>query len=240
MIVAIIPARGGSKRIPHKNVKNFLGVPIIKYSIDAAIQSGCFDEIMVSTDNHEIAEKVQTYGAIVPFYRSEKNADDHASLADVIAEVLQYYKAQGKKIDAFCCILATAPFILPERLRQGFSLLTEHHADAVVPVVQYSYPIQRSLKIEDGQLEMVWPENYRVRSQDLEFRYHDSGQFYWMKTDSFLEQGLLFAKKTIPLIVPETEVQDIDTYDDWQRAELKYTMLQGTHGSFLQKQGKET
>lgn len=239
MIVAIIPARGGSKRIPHKNVKNFLGVPIIKYSIDAAIRSGCFDEIMVSTDDREIAEKAHIYGATIPFYRSKKNADDHAALADVIAEVLQDYQMRGKKIDAFCCILATAPFISSERVKLGFSLLIEHDADAVVPVTQFSSPIQRSFKIDDGKLQMVWPENYNARSQDLGPRYHDSGQFYWMKTDSFLKQGLLFAQKTIPLILSEIETQDIDTQDDWQLAELKYTILQRSYGH-IQEQGKET
>ena len=225
--VAIITARGGSKRIPRKNIKLFLGQPIIKYSIEAAIKSGCFGEVMVSTDDKEIAEISKKLGATVPFYRSEKTSDDHATTADVIAEVLAEYKKSGKEFDYFCCIYPTAPFITSEKLKEAMRILSEKNADSVFPVAKFSYPIQRGLKIEDGFIKMFWPENLTTRSQDLEPAYHDAGQFYFMKVKSFLEQKRVFAEKSIPLIADEMEVQDIDNEEDWKVAELKYAI---THG----------
>ena len=223
--LAIIPARGGSKRIPRKNIKNFMGYPIIKYSIDCALKSNCFDEVMVSTDDKEIAEVSEKYGASIPFYRKQETSNDYAMLADVIVDVLLDYKKNGKTFDYVCCILATAPFINKNRIVQGFEILQKNDADSVLPVTRFSYPIQRALKISDEKLQMFWPENYDVRSQDLTPAYQDSGQFYWIKTKSFLEQKKLFAKKTFPLVIPEIEVQDIDTQEDWVMAESKYKML---------------
>lgn len=225
-VLAIIPARGGSKRIPRKNIKDFLGKPIIAYSIEAATKSQCFDEVMVSTDDEEIATIAKQYGAGVPFIRNQKTSDDHAMLADVIEEVILQYAKFGKRCEYVCCLLATAPFIAASRLQEGFELLKKYGADTVLPVCRFSYPIQRSLKINNNsQIEMFWPENYNVRSQDLEPAYHDVGQFYWIKVSSFLEQKKLFANKTIPLILPESEVQDIDTLEDWEMAELKFNMM---------------
>lgn len=224
--LAIIPARAGSKRIPKKCIKSFCDQPIIKYSIDAALQSECFTEVIVSTDDQEFARISKEFGANVPFLRSEKNSDDYSMLADVIEEVLLEYKKIGKTFKYFCCILSTAPFISSKRILQGLQTLIQSGADSVVPIVQFSYPIQRSLKITDGKLKMFWPENYNVRSQDAEPAYHDVGQFYWMKVDSFLKQKVLFAKHSVPLIIPEMEVQDIDTFSDWEIAELKYKMIQ--------------
>ena len=225
--IAIIPARGGSKRIPRKNIKQFCGQPIIKYSIDAAIASGCFDEVMVSTDDAEIAEIAKSYGVQVPFMRSECNSSDFASTADVIKEVLIEYERIGKTFEYFCCIYPTAPFVTSERLREGMHLLEQNNSDSVLPVVRYSYPIQRSLKIVDGRLVMLYPENYLKRSQDLMPVYHDSGQFYCMKTSSLLVQMKLFAENTTAIILPESEVQDIDNEEDWKIAEVKYKVLKG-------------
>ncbi len=225
-IIAIIPARGGSKRIPRKNVREFCGQPIIKYSIDTAIASGLFDTIMVSTDDSEIAEISRSLGAEVPFMRTSKNADDQSTLTDVLREVLLEYDGRGKDFVYFCCILPTAPFLSVSTLRQGFNVLQATNADSVIPVVRFSYPIQRALKIEsDGRLHMFNPENYSARSQDLEPAYHDCGQFYWMKTKSLIEQMRAFAKHTVAIVLPESEVQDIDEEEDWKLAELKYKLV---------------
>lgn len=223
--LAIIPARGGSKRIPRKNIKHFCGKPIIEYSIEAAIKSGFFSDVMVSTDDEEIAKIAQQCGAKVPFMRSVNTSNDHAMLADVIEEVLLKYQNQSRFFDYFCCVLATAPFVTSGKIKAGFDLLRSTGVDSVVPVTRFSYPIQRALKIENEQLVMFWPENYNVRSQDLEPAYHDSGQFYWMKSQSLLEQKKLFARHTVPLVIPESEVQDIDTEEDWKTAEVKYHMM---------------
>ncbi len=223
--IAIITARGGSKRIPKKNIKPFNGYPIIKYSIDAAKQSGIFDEIMVSTDDEEIANVAIDLGANVPFYRSEKNSNDYATTADVIEEVILKYRNEGTEYSHLCCIYPTAPFINSAKLKKGMSLLFETEADCILPVVRYSYPIQRSLKIEDGKAKMIWPENYLTRSQDLMPVFHDCGQFYCMKTGSLLKQKKLFAENTVPMELSELEVQDIDNEDDWKLAEMKYLIL---------------
>ena len=219
--IAIIPARGGSKRIPRKNINPFLGQPIIGYSINAAKATGIFDKIMVSTDDKEIAQVAVSFGSEVPFFRSEKTSNDYATIADVIEEVISEYGKRGEYFEYFCCILATAPFILPERLSQAMQLLKTSEADAVVPVVRYGYPIQRALKIEDNRLKMIWPENYNKLSNNLMPAYHDCGQFYCMRVKPFLEQKKLFAKHTIPLEIPESEVQDIDNEEDWKVAEIK-------------------
>ena len=228
--IAIITARGGSKRIPRKNIKKFNGFPIIKYSIEAAIESGIFDEIMVSTDDIEIAEISLKYGAKVPFLRSQKNSDDFSTTADVLIEVINdYIKKFNMSFDFLCCIYPTAPFVNKYKLIESFNILKSRDADCVLPVVKYSYPIQRSLKIERELLKMNWPENYLTRSQDLQPIYHDSGQFYFMKTESLIKQQILFAETTIPFEVSELEVQDIDSEIDWKLAELKYNLLMTLH-----------
>jgi len=232
-VIAIIPARGGSKRIPRKNIKPFAGKPIIAYSIAAALESGCFDEVMVSTEDHEIADVARAHGASIPFLRSPETADDMSMLADVIREVLLTYADRGETVTHCCCLLPTAPFIRPERLRQGHELLMRTGADTIVPITRFSYPIQRAVKVVPPTAEhphdtmaMFWPENYNVRSQDLEPAYHDCGQFYWMRADSIVEQMQLFARHTVPLEIPEREVQDIDTEEDWVLAEWKFAAMQ--------------
>ncbi len=224
--IAIITARGGSKRIPRKNIKDFCGQPIIQYSIEAALQAGCFDEVMVSTDDAEIAEISKSCGATVPFFRSQKNSDDFTTTADVLREVILEYKQRGQIFDFLCGIYPTAPFISAQRLSSSMKILIENDADCVLPIVKYDYPIWRSLRIINDRAIMNWPENYFKRSQDLEPIYHDSGQFYCMKTSSLLEQMRLFAKDTIPVILSQTEVQDIDNEEDWKIAEIKYKILQ--------------
>jgi N-acylneuraminate cytidylyltransferase len=225
--VAIITARGGSKRIPRKNIKDFLGRPIIAYSIAAALEAGCFAEVMVSTDDEEIADIARSLGAQVPFMRSAENSNDYVGTTEVIREVVLEYRMAGKAFDSLCCIYPTAPFITAAKLLKGMLLLKETGADCVLPVVAFSYPIQRSLKIEDGRAVMFWPENYAKRSQDLIPAYHDSGQFYCAKVTRLLEQMKMFGEHTIPIVVPESEVQDIDNEEDWKIAEMKYRIASG-------------
>lgn len=223
--LAVITARGGSKRIPRKNIKPFLGQPIIKYSIEAALQSGCFDEVMVSTDDKKIASIAESFGAKVPFFRSAQTSDDYAMTADVLAEVIHEYRKRDKFYERLCCIYPTAPFITAQRLRDALSLSISTDAGCVFPVVQYSYPVQRSLRIVNGRAEMLWPENVLKRSQDLEPVYHDAGQFYFMKTSTVLREMVLFVKDSFPIILSESEVQDIDNEEDWKVAEIKYKIL---------------
>lgn len=227
--IAIITARGGSKRIPKKNIKDFCGKPIIVYSIDAALKSKLFDEVMVSTDDLEIAEVAKEYGANVPFMRSAKNSDDYATTADVLHEVLEEYKKLGRQFDCICCIYPTAPFVTAEKLKQAFEYLQEQDADALIPVVKFSYPPQRCFVITDGFLQYKWSENVNARSQDLEPLYHDVGQFYFYREAPFVvsnkSQGGGYSLRTIPMLMDETEVQDIDNLSDWELAELKYRIL---------------
>lgn len=223
--VAIITARGGSKRIPRKNIRLFLGQPIIKYSIDAAMASGCFDEVMVSTDDKEIAEVAVVCGAKVPFMRSAKNSDDHANTVDVMEEVLQEYIKRGDNFDYACCVYPTAPFITGEKINKSMKVLSETNVDSVIPVVRFSYPVQRALKIEQGKLVMIWPENTNARSQDLIPAYHDCGQFYCVGVKRFLEIKKLWTPNTLPVEMPELEVQDIDNDVDWKMAEMKYKIV---------------
>lgn len=224
--IAIITARGGSKRIPRKNIKEFCGKPILAYSIEAALASGIFDTVMVSTDDAEIAEIAKTYGAEVPFYRSGDTANDFATTADVINEVLEEYEKRGQQFDALCCIYPTAPFLTGEKLRVAYEQMQEKAADSVVPVVRFSFPPQRSVIVQDGYLQFKWPEHALTRSQDLEPFYHDAGQFYFLRTTSFAEQKKLIMSKTVPLELEELEVQDIDNEEDWKLAELKFRMMQ--------------
>ena len=224
--VAIITARGGSKRIPRKNIRPFLGRPIIQYSIEAALGANSFDEVMVSTDDAEIGEVARAAGAALPFMRSAATSNDFAGTAEVLREVILEYRKRGRDFTELCCIYPTAPFVTAEKLRRGMQTLRETGADSVLPVVAFSYPIWRSLKIEDGRAVMNWPENYAKRSQDLPPAYHDCGQFYCMKAQSLLDQMRLFANHTVGLVMPESEVQDVDNEEDWKIAEMKYRMLQ--------------
>lgn len=223
--LCIIPARGGSKRIPRKNIKPFQGKPIMAYSIEAALKSGLFEEVMVSTDDEEFAEVAKKYGASVPFLRSSATANDYATTVDVLLEVVDTYKKQGKEFDNVCCLYSTAPFVTPERLKEAFGKLSDN-VDGCFTIVEYSYPIQRSLKInESGLIEMTYPEHLRSRTQDLEKIYHDAGQFYFMKTAVMENEKTVWCKRTEPLILSELEVQDLDTLTDWTLAEMKYKLL---------------
>ena len=223
--LCIITARGGSKRIPKKNIKEFLGKPIIAYSIEAALNSGIFDEVMVSTDSDEIAEIAKRYGAKVPFLRSSENADDHATTRDVCKEVLDAYKAEGREFDMFACIYPTAPFLTAERLKTAVETLEGADAYSLVPVVQFSFPPQRGVIVKNGLMEWVNPEFAQTRSQDLEPVYHDAGQFYILRTEAFLREFALVTSKTVPFVLSEEEVQDIDNYSDWALAEMKYKLI---------------
>ena len=226
-VIAIIPARGGSKRIPRKNIKHFLGMPIIAYSITAALKSGVFDEVMVSTDDVEISDISKEYGASVPFFRSNDLSSDIAATAPVLIEALGEYEKRGKIFEYVCCLYPCAPFITPKRLVDGMGLLIGSNADSVMPVVKFSYPPQRCLVIRDGVAAMLHPENYNMRSQDLEPLYHDAGQFYFLKSSSLKNEKKLFCKNTLPLILPDIEVQDIDSEEDWTAAEIKFQILKG-------------
>lgn len=223
--LAIITARGGSKRIPGKNIKPFLGKPIIEYSIIAAKNAGCFDEVMVSTDDQKIGELAISMGAVVPFKRSVETSNDHATTAEVIAEVLNEYKKIGKEFKYCCSIYPTAPFITNGKLKDAYEKLVQTGADSVVPVVKFGFPIQRSFKIEEGLVKMNWPEYMNYRSQDLPFAYHDCGQFYFIKVENFLKHKKLFTEFTVPFEIPESEVQDIDNEEDWKVAEIKYQLI---------------
>lgn len=223
--LAIIPARGGSQRIPRKNIKDFLGKPIIAYSIETAIKSNLFDEIMVSTDDVEIAEVAKKFGAKIPFYRSAKNSDNFATTADAINEVLDEYKKLNIEFENFCCLYSTAPFVTSQRLVDAYNLMIQKYYDSVFPVNKFGYPIQRALKIENERISMIWEENYNKRSQDLIPAYHDAGQFYWMNTNKFIEQKKVFTANSGAIILSDLEVQDIDNETDWKLAELKYRLI---------------
>lgn len=224
--LCIIPARGGSKRIPRKNIKEFLGKPIIAYSIEAALNSGLFDEVMVSTDDDEIAEISKHYGAKIPFLRSNENANDFAPLADVLIEVIQQYEKRGSTFENICCILPTAPLTKSISIIEAHEKLKAEKLDSVLPVVNFSYPILRALEFDQQQrIKMIWPEYLKTRSQDLVPAYHDTGSFYWVKTNALLEQKTLFCKNGSAIVLNETEVQDIDNETDWKLAELKFKLL---------------
>ncbi|RKM59859.1 pseudaminic acid cytidylyltransferase [Butyrivibrio sp. CB08] len=224
--LAMITARGGSKRIPRKNIKDFNGKPIMAYSIEAALKSGVFDEVMVSTDDQEIADIARKYGAVVPFFRSEETSNDYATTVDVIDEVIREYHDRGKDFDVFACIYPTAPFITADKLKEAVEKLSASDADSLIPVVRFSYPPQRAMEIHDGSLVFRHPEHLRTRSQDLEPHYHDAGQFYVAKTESFLKNKGIMVGKILPIELSELEVQDIDSEVDWKLAEMKYKLLQ--------------
>ena len=223
--IAIITARGGSKRIPKKNIRLFCGKPILTYSIRAALDAGIFDKVMVSTDSEEIAQIAREAGADVPFMRSDATSGDYATTAEVLLEVLAEYEKQGESFDTVCCIYPTAPFVTEQKLRDGIALLEEQDVDSVVPVVRYSYPPQRAFVQKDGYTVLKFPEYLGARSQDLEPFFHDCGQFYCMQVKNFKEKKQIFTDRMLSIEMPETEVQDIDNETDWKLAELKYQMM---------------
>ncbi|VVE89030.1 pseudaminic acid cytidylyltransferase [Pandoraea bronchicola] len=227
MKVAIIPARGGSKRIPRKNEREFLGKPIIAYSIEAARASGAFDRIMVSTDDAELAALARRYGAETPFVRPKSLADDHTGTNAVVKHALQWLKDQGQPAAVACCIYATAPFVQPQFLLQGLELLKRHGCAYAFSVTSYAFPIQRALLIdESGAVRAREPEHILTRSQDLEETFHDAGQFYWGRAEAFLNDVVLYSSDARAVVLPRHFVQDIDTLEDWRRAEFMYRALQ--------------
>lgn len=224
--LAIIPARGGSKRIPKKNIKFFLGKPIIAYAIETAINSKLFDEVMVSTDDHDIAEIAVSYGAKVPFIRSEKNANDFATTIDVIKEVISSYEKLERKFKYASCIYPCTPLLSKQRLSESFYLLEKKNLDCVFPIIKYGFPIQRAVRLNDkGLIEMYQPENLITRSQDLEDSFHDAGQFYSFNVNNLVSKQKLITELTGHIEVSEMEAQDIDNLVDWQLAELKYKII---------------
>lgn len=223
--LAIITARGGSKRIPKKNIREFCGKPILAYSIEAALESGLFDHVMVSTDSEEIAEIAKKYGAEVPFFRSEATSGDFATTNDVLAEVLAEYEKRGMHFEVACCIYPTAPFVTAEKLRTAAEQLEASDADTLIPVVSFSYPPQRAMVVEQERLVFKYPEYLDSRSQDLQPHYHDVGQFYVFRTERFAVNKKLMVGNILPFIVSELEVQDIDNLTDWKIAEMKYRLM---------------
>lgn len=226
MNVAIIPARGGSKRIARKNIRDFCGKPIISYSIEAALNSACFDSVIVSTDDDAIAEIAQHYGAETPFLRPAELADDYATTTPVINHSIEWLQKNRESPDLVCCIYATAPFVSSKDLQIGLDMLENSDAKYAFSVTAYPSPIQRAMKITpDGRVKMLEPNNFNIRSQDLEPAYHDAAQFYWGRASAFLTDTQIFCEESIPVLVPRYRVQDIDTMDDWYYAELIFRAL---------------
>lgn len=223
--ICIIPARGGSKRIPRKNVRDFLGKPIIAYSIETALKSGLFEEVMVSTDDEEIAAIAKQYGASVPFMRSAEMSNDYAGTDEVIQEVLREYKKQDREFDVVCCIYATAPFVTVENLKKAYEQIGDTY-DAAFSIVRYSYPVQRALCVRNGFVGMREPQYYDARSQDLEPVFHDAGQFYFTRIKD-IDHLIFWTEQTYGLELSELMVQDLDNETDWQLAEMKYKLLNG-------------
>ena len=227
MKLAVIPARGGSKRIPRKNIKLFCGKPIIEWSIEAAQQSGCFDQVVVSTDDAEIAEVARQCGAQVPFMRPADLSDDQTGTTPVVAHAIGWFSAQGKQPEQVCCLYATAPFVSPDDLRRGLDVLTKTGCDYAFSVTSYAFPIQRAIRInEASRVEMFNPEYFNTRSQDLEEAFHDAGQFYWGRADAWSQGRMIFSPAATPVLLPRHRVQDIDTLEDWIRAEWMFKALQ--------------
>lgn len=232
MRLAVIPARGGSKRIPRKNIRSFGGLPMIAWSIRAARDSGCFDRILVSTDDAEIAGIAQDHGAEAPFLRPADLSDDHTGTIPVIAHAVRWQQAQGVAATEVCCIYATAPFVRAEDLRRGLRILDDQGADYAFSVTSYAFPIQRALRLTpEGRVAMFQPEHFHTRSQDLEEAWHDAGQFYWGRGAAWLAQAPLFGPGSAPVPLPRHRVQDIDTPEDWERAEWLFRALRAEEGS---------
>ncbi|QEA40065.1 pseudaminic acid cytidylyltransferase [Pistricoccus aurantiacus] len=225
--VAIIPARSGSKRIPHKNIKAFGGKPMIAWSIEAALASGCFERVIVSTDDNEIAEVARQWGAEVPFLRPKELADDHTGTIPVIAQAIDWLREHDQAPQTVCCLYATAPFVQPEDLRRGLAVLEEQAVDYAFSVTSYAFPIQRAIRITaEGRVAMFQPEHVATRSQDLEEAFHDAGQFYWGRAEAWREGRPIFSEHAVPVMLPRHRVQDIDTPEDWQRAEWLFRSWQ--------------
>ena len=223
MNIAIIPARGGSKRIPRKNIKTFGGKPMMAWSIEAALQSACFDHVVVSTDDEEIAEVARRCGAQVPFMRPASLSDDHTGTTAVVAHAINWFAAQGQSPELVCCVYATAPFVTAGDLKRGRKTLIDTDCDYVFSVTSYAFPIQRAIRLNENQrVEMFSPEHFNTRSQDLEEAYHDAGQFYWGRASAWLENKRVFSPVSVPHFLPRHQVQDIDTPEDWQRAEYLF------------------
>jgi len=234
MNLCVIPARGGSKRIPKKNIRNFCGEPIIAYSIKAAIASNCFDKIIVSTDDKEIALVAEKYGAESPFIRPKELSDDYTGTNEVVKHTIKWFQERGEIVSNVCCIYATAPFIQTEYLNAGFEKLISSNKSYVFSVTSFPFPVQRAVLVNSkDEVEAIWPENIFKRSQDLEEAYHDAGQFYWGRAEAFLNDEIVFSTVSAPIVLPRYLVQDIDTLEDWYRAELMYRAWQMDKGKKL-------
>jgi len=226
MRLCVIPARGGSKRIPRKNIKSFCGQVMISYSIKAALDSQCFDLVIVSTDDAEIAEVAKSFGASVPFIRPDELANDYAGTIPVIKHAIEWCDDQGQSPSEVCCLYATAPFVRASTIRKAYEQMQSTQADYCFTATSFAFPIQRAIKITaENRVEMLYPEHLETRSQDLEESYHDAGQFYWGKAEAFKQQKPLFSKSATPYILPRYLVQDIDTLEDWKKAELMYKTI---------------
>ena len=226
MKLCVIPARGGSKRIPKKNIKLFCGKPMIEWSIEKAIESECFDKVIISTDSNEIATISEKCGAEVPFLRPKNLSDDQTPTIPVIAHAINFINKNFELVDYACCIYATAPLLEIEYLKEGLNMITKLNANYSFSATNFSFPIQRAIKINnENKSSMFFPEEFKTRSQDLEPAYHDAGQFYWGKASSWLKQKRIFDDNSVPIIIPNYKVQDIDNEDDWKRAELMYQLL---------------
>jgi N-acylneuraminate cytidylyltransferase len=225
--VAIIPARGGSKRIPRKNIKVFCGKPMIVYSIEAALASGCFDKVIISTDDSEIATLARQCGASVPFLRPGALSDDYTGTVPVIRHAIEQLKAEGEVLTHVCCIYATAPFVNATDIERGLVSMADEAVDYAFSVTSYPFPIQRAVRVTaQNRIEMFQPEHLGTRSQDLEEAYHDAGQFYWGRTSAWLEERPIFGLRSVPVVLPRHRVQDIDTQEDWVRAEWLFKAMQ--------------
>jgi len=236
MNIAVIPARGGSKRIPKKNIRKFCGKPIIAYSIEVAIKSGVFDEVIVSTDDSNIAEVASKFGAAVPFVRPPEFSDDYTGTNAVIKHAVQWYLARDHFVDNVCCLYATAPFVQVQYLQQGYELLKRTGKSFAFSVTTFPFPIQRALRINKlGLVEPIKPENITQRSQDLEECYHDAGQFYWGRAEAFLNDIVTYSTESVPVVIPRYLVQDIDTEEDWFRAELMYKAMTVEQNKLLEQ-----
>jgi len=227
MRLAVIPARGGSKRIPRKNIKVFCGKPMIAWSIEAALDSGCFDQVVVSTDDAEIAEVAREYGAEVPFIRPADLSDDHTGTIPVIRHAIKWVNAHsGSLAQQVCCLYATAPFVQIEDIRRGLSVLVHTNSDYAFTVTSYAFPIQRALRLtHDCRVNMFNPTHFNTRSQDLEEAYHDAGQFYWGQAEAWSQGKVIFGEGSVPVFLKRHCVQDIDTPEDWERAEWMFRAL---------------
>jgi len=226
MKLAVIPARGGSKRIPRKNIRNFCGKPVIAYSIETALQSGLFDEVVVSTDDDEIADIARQHGASIPFMRPAQLADDFTGTNAIVKHAVEWFQQHADRPEYACCIYATAPLLLPEFIQQGFDKLRQHDCAYAFSVSHYDFPVQRALRMrDDGLLDALYPEHINARSQDLEDAWHDAGQFYWGKAQAFIDEIPMMAGHAVGIPLPRYRVQDIDTEEDWRQAELMYQAL---------------